>query len=399
MLAGELKRHFLEIYGGVTDSGVRVFFAPGKVNLMGEHTEYNGGRTFQLAMSLGIYAAVRLRTDRTVRIYSDNRRKEGIYSFPVEGTQEIREEKSWKQLIECVFGTFREKGITLPCGADILYSSYIPMGAGLAASASLTVVTAFALRAMCGLSDLKDFALEDIAQEVGEKYWGLPVSWMDSFISMHGKRGHGIFMASQGRRHEYIPLHLENNALLITDSGVRIKDFEDIIKTRIIECEKALTKLKVVTNIENLCDLTMETFNSCKDVIMDEDRTKRARHIVSENIRTIRAVSAMRVGNLNRIGELMRESHISMRDEYEISCPELDFLVGKAWEMPEVTGSCMTGGGFGGCTVTIVRRDAVNTFKRVLTEAYQKEFGVDPDYYLVSAESGAREVTDSHRLA
>ena len=390
----QLISRFQELYG--TEGGaIRTFFAPGIVNLIGDHTDYNGGRAFPFALNMGIYAAARLREDKTIHL-SFSGDGAPVHSFRLDdnGLESDLEEAETGMLRfpRAVINNFISGGYIFSRGFDILYDISMPIHAGFASHASLEVLTGLILRELFALSEISSQDLALICREKRiretDPYCGIT----DTAVCVLGKRGHGVFLAPQGYRYEYIPLNLNNTEVILTNTMVYDKHAHDKYLIRHTECEKALKKLKVVTNINYLCDLSMDTFNSCKDVIMNEEYTKRARHAVSENARTIRAVSAIRVGNLKRFGELMNQSHISLRDDYEVTCPELDFLAETAWEIPGVLGSRMTGGGLGGYTVTLVEKTEVENYKTRIAEAYRSKFGLTPEFYPGVSDDGAREI-------
>ena len=398
MTKTELQNRFEDIFGG-GNGEIRAFFAPGRANLIGEHIDYVGGHVLPFALLEGTWTAVRLREDRLVRIACTEEENGRITEIPVpdgsgapypgpDGAGAV----VWTRYPESVIRVFHDKGMELPSGLDILYCRNIPVGAGLSSAASIEVVTAFLIRAIFGFSQITDEDLADICCRAENEYIGTHRGLMDPFTSVMGKADHAIFLVSARRRYEYVPLKLKNVKIVLTNSGIRHFLAMSDYNRRRTECTKALKKLQAVTNIRELGDLSIDTFNSCKDVIMDETNTKRARHAVMENARTIRAVSALRVGNITRLGELMNQSHISLRDDYEVSCRELDFLAERAWNTPGVIGSRMTGGGFGGCTISLIEEDAVESYKETISEAYRAEFGIFPTFITAYAGDGAREL-------
>lgn len=390
MYPAELKSRFVELYG---DGGeIRLFFAPGRVNLIGEHTDYNGGHVFPCALTIGVYAAVRTRADRYVHVASLNKRNGEIRTFDLDGEIQEEEHRGWTRYVKGVFRTFAKNDYSLPCGLDILYDGDLPIGAGLGSSSALEVATGMILRSVFDYYTVSNAELAQICRDTENEYAGVMSGIMDPFASLMGRKDCGIFLATSSLRYEYVPLRLGNNSLVITDSGVKHGLSESRYNLRREECEKALKKLRVVANIESLCDLSTDRFESCKDVIMNETYMKRARHAVYENARTVRAISALRVGNLSRFGMLMNQSHISLRDDYEVSCPEMDFLVSTAWETEGVLGSRMTGGGFGGSTVSIVADEALDRFQERLADAYKERFGLEAKFYVVRPGDGAREL-------
>lgn len=393
MNRGELLNKFIEFFGENIDTGgIRVFFAPGRVNLIGEHTDYNGGHVFPCALTLGTYAAVRLRTDRTVRFASLNVKKGQIRTASLDDLSK-KQDDGWVSYPKGVLDCFSKRGNTLPVGFDVLYYGNIPSGAGLSSSASIEVVTALFVKELYHFDTLNMIDIAVLSQRAESNYVGVHCGIMDQFASAMGKKDNAIFLSTDTMKYKYVPLKLDGLHLVITNSKVHHQLGTSEYNKRHEECQKALKKLQVVANINSLCDLTTDNFESFKDVIMDPTLTKRARHVVYENARTIRAVNALRVNNLKRFGELLNESHASLRDDFEVSCPEIDFLVDLALKQPGVLGSRMTGAGFGGCTVSLIQDDGIENFKKVLGTRYRERYNIVPDFYVVETGDGARELT------
>ena len=390
MTRDEMRSRFEEIYG--QGGEIRFFFAPGRVNLIGEHTDYNGGHVFPCALTLGMYSAARLRDDRIVRLASLNRRDATVYEFSLDEGFSISERSGWEAYPKGVFWAMAERGKTFDRGIDLLFYGDIPSGSGLSSSAALELATGVALRALYGFEDLENLDLAFIGQKAECDFVGMNCGIMDQFASAMGKKETAMFLATERMRYEYVPLKMGTTRIVVTNSRVHHELASSEYNTRREECEKALRKLKVVANVSTLGDMATDQFESCKDVIMDSTLIKRARHAVYENARTIQAVSALRADNLERFGALMNQSHVSLRDDYEVSCTEIDFLTEKAWEIPGVVGSRITGGGFGGCTVSIIEESAIPEYERIITEAYQQRFGLTPLFYVVSPGEGAHEI-------
>ena len=398
MTKNQLQNSFEELYG--TGSGeIRVFFAPGGVNLIGEHIDYSGGHVLPFAITEGCCAAVRVRPDQEIHASSLTQDTGRVFRIDPAATGNSREVPdpgkeqpgSWTGRLEGVMRAFADRDMKLTAGFDILYEDNLPGGQEAFSYAPLEMVTAYMLRAVFGFDLLDDKELVEICRQAESYNTGHDSSMLGPLISIEGKADCGVFLVVGRMRFEYIPLHFDNLAVVLTDSCVRNPEAAAIVERRRTECAKALKKLQVVTNIRQLGDLSIDTFNSCKDVIMDDTYTKRARHAVTENARAIRAASAMRVGNIGRFGEIMKQSHISLRDDYEISCPELDFLAELAWDTPGVVGSRLTGGGLGGFTVSLVESGAVDSFMEKTGPAYRERFGIDPAFYTVHSGGGACE--------
>ena len=390
MLKEELQKRFEEIYG--SGGEIRVFFAPGRVNLIGEHIDYYGGHVYTFAMKQGTYCAARLRPDRTVQVASDNYDGGRVHGFLLDSIPSIKEDPAWLRYAHSVLRMFEMRGCFFPQGVDVLYSGDLPIGVGLASSASIQVVTAKMLLELGSFSGMSQVELAGLCQEAEQEYVCVSSGIHDHLTSVLGKKDYGVMIAAQKLQYEYVPLRLGTSRVILADSMVRYKEHYGEYTIRREECGKALKRLKVVANIDQLCDLSVDTFNNCKDVIMNDVYTKRARHAVTENARAIRAVSAVRVGNIRRFGELMYLSHESLRDDYEVSCPELDFLVEVSRNIPGVYGSRMMGEGFGGCIVSIVEEDAVDAYKASIAEAYLDRYHTEPRFYDAEACDGAREL-------
>lgn len=275
----------------------------------------------------------------------------------------------------------------MDCGLDIVLNGNIPNGSGLSSSASLEVVTGYLLKDLYGF-DVTNVDLAKIGQYSENNFNGMNCGIMDQFASAMGKKDNAIFLDTADLSYEYAPLVLDGSKIVVTNSNVKHSLVNSAYNERRSECEKALEELQAVVDIKGLGDLTEEQFEAHKSVIRSEVRLRRAKHAVYENQRTIRAVEALKNDNLKLFGELMNASHVSLRDDYEVSCDEIDVLVEEAWKVDGVIGSRITGGGFGGCTVSIVRDDAVETFKEQVGAAYQERVGKTADFYVVQIGDG-----------
>ena len=375
---------FKEIYGN--DDKIRLYFAPGRVNLIGEHTDYNGGHVFPCALTIGTYLAARKRTDKKVRFFSLNMENKGIME---ENLMEMKagEDNRWTNYPFGVMWAFDKRGMKMDCGLDIAVYGNIPNGSGLSSSASLEVVTGYMLNDMYGFNVTnQEIAL--IGQDAENNFNGCNCGIMDQFASAMGKKDNAIFLDTSDLSYEYAPIVLDGAKIVVTNSMVKHSLVSSAYNDRRRESAQALEDLQKVCGIETLGDLSEEEFEQAKNSISDLTCRARARHAVYENQRTIKAVKALKENDIATFGKLMNESHISLRDDYETSCPEVDILVEKAWEIPGVMGSRITGGGFGGCTVSIVEDDAIDTFKEKLTRVYQEKVGKTPEFYVVEIGDG-----------
>lgn len=375
---------FGEVFGNT--EGVKVYFAPGRVNLIGEHTDYNGGHVFPCALTIGTYAAARKREDDKLRFYSMNFEKLGVIESSL-GELQPCEEADWTNYPKGVMWAFGEKGMTIPSGMDILLYGNIPNGSGLSSSASVEVVTGFILRDLFGF-DVSNQELALIGQYSENKFNGVNCGIMDQFAIAMGRKDHAIFLDTADLFYEYAPVRLQNAKIVIACSNKKRGLGDSKYNERRSECETALSELQKVVQIDSLGDLKEEEFEAVKTAIASDVRVKRARHAVYENQRTIKAVQALKENNLPLFGELMNASHVSLRDDYEVTGKELDTLVEEAWKLEGVIGSRMTGAGFGGCTVSIVEDGAIDAFIEKVGAAYQEKIGYAADFYVVEIGAG-----------
>lgn len=377
-------KKFEELYGDAGGAGV--YFAPGRVNMIGEHTDYNGGHVFPCALTIGTYAAVKKRADRKLRFYSMNFEKMGVVESSLDDLTPS-EAAGWTNYPKGVMWAFAERGMKMDCGLDVVLNGNIPNGSGLSSSASLEVLTGFYLRDLFGF-DVTNVDLALIGQYSENNFNGMNCGIMDQFASAMGKKDNAIFLDTADLSYQYAPLVLDGAKIIVTNSNVKHSLVNSAYNERRSECEKALEELKAVVDIKGLGDLSEEQFEANKSAIKDEVRKKRAKHAVYENQRTIRAVEALGNNNVKEFGKLMNASHVSLRDDYEVSCEEIDVLVEEAWKVDGVIGSRITGGGFGGCTVSIVKDEAVETFKEKVGAAYQERVGKNADFYVVEIGDG-----------
>lgn len=387
-MIGNVLEVFKKLYGGEGD--IRTYFAPGRVNLIGEHTDYNGGHVFPCALTIGTYGVVRDREDRKLRFYSLNFEKLGVIESSLDDLVPAKEAE-WTNYPKGVMWAFEKRGFKLDHGMDILIYGNIPNGSGLSSSASLEVLTGLIIKDTFGFdTSMVDIAL--IGQDSENNFNGCNCGIMDQFASAMGRKNHAIFLDTNTLKFEYAPVVLENAKIVITNSKVKHSLVNSAYNDRRNECETALKELQKQVDIQTLGDLTEEEFEAHKSAIKDETRRKRAKHAVYENQRTIRAVAALQAGDVKLFGELMNASHVSLRDDYEVSCEEIDILVDMAWQFPGVIGSRITGGGFGGCTVSIVVNDAVDAFIETIGKAYKEKVGHEAEFYVVDIGDGAYKI-------
>lgn len=380
----ELIQKFNEIYG--EGGELKTYFAPGRVNLIGEHTDYNGGHVFPCALTIGTYGAVRKRNDNKLRFYSMNFEHLNVIESSLDDLTP-RKNAGWTNYPKGVMWALREKGYEIPCGIDLMLFGNIPNGSGLSSSASVEVLTGYILNDLfdLGISN-QDLAL--LGQFSENNFNGVNCGIMDQFAIAMGKKDHAIFLDTADLSFEYAPIKLEGAKIVISCSNKKRGLGDSKYNERRAECEEALEEIRQKVKVDSLGDLSEEQFEEVRDAIKDATRQKRAKHAVYENQRTIKAVQALKANDIELFGKLMNASHVSLRDDYEVTGIELDTLVEEAWKVEGVIGSRMTGAGFGGCTVSIVKDDAVDTFIEKVGTAYKATIGYAADFYVVQIGDG-----------
>lgn len=380
---------FAELFGSADNT--HFYFSPGRVNLIGEHTDYNGGHVFPCALTLGTYGAARRRDDRLIHFYSMNLDSFGVVEVSLDDLT-YKKAYNWANYPLGVVWAFDEKGYKLENGFDMVIWGNIPNGSGLSSSASLEVLTGVILTDLYGIDTLTMTDLAFIGQYSENNFNGCNCGIMDQFAVAMGKKDNAIFLDTNTMKYEYAPIVLDDAKIIITNSKVKHSLVDSAYNDRRQECADALAALQTELDIKALGDLTPDEFEAHKGLIKDPVQLKRAKHAVYENQRTIDAVAALKEGNITKFGELMNQSHISLRDDYEVSCEEIDILVDLAWKIPGVIGSRITGGGFGGCTVSIVKNDAVDTFIESIGKTYKEEVGHEAEFYTVDIGDGASRI-------
>lgn len=380
----KLLQQFIEVFG--EGGEIQSYFAPGRVNLIGEHTDYNGGHVFPCALTIGTYAVARKNNDKTLRFYSTNFEQLGIITSSVDGLIKVKED-DWANYPKGVIWTLKQKGYEINQGMDVLYHGTIPNSSGLSSSASIEVLTGFILNDLFGFNiDMVQMAL--FSQFAENKFIGVNCGIMDQFAIAMGKQDHAIFLDTSNLEYEYAPVKLQNAKIVIANSNKKRGLGESKYNERRSECEKALSDLQGIISIHALGELSEEEFEANKHIIADKIHAKRAKHAVYENQRTIKAVEALKANDIKEFGLLMNASHVSLRDDYEVTGIELDTLVEAAWQQTGVIGSRMTGAGFGGCTVSIVETDYVDTFIDRVGRIYEEKIGYKADFYVVDIGNG-----------
>ena len=379
---------FKELFGSEGEIGV--YFAPGRVNMIGEHTDYNGGHVFPCALTIGTYGVARKRNDKKLRFYSLNFEQRGVIESSLDDLIPSKE-ADWTNYPKGVMWSFGEKGMPVEYGMDLVLFGNIPNSSGLSSSASVEVLTGYILRDMFGFEVTnQDLAL--IGQYSENKFNGVNCGIMDQFAIAMGRAEHAIFLDTATLEYEYAPIKLENAKIIISCSNKKRGLGDSKYNERRSECETALAEIQVIKEIQALGELTEEEFETVKENIKSDIRVRRAKHAVYENQRTIKAVEALQNQEIALFGKLMNASHVSLRDDYEVTGIELDTLVEEAWKIDGVIGSRMTGAGFGGCTVSIVKDEAVEHFIRQVGQAYEAKFGYAADFYVVEIGDGPQRI-------
>ena len=386
----KMREEFTKIFGEGREP--EFYFAPGRVNLIGEHTDYNGGHVFPCALSIGTYALARKNDCGKMRFYSLNFTRFGMLAVegPANEFTNVPTD-NWCNYPKGVMWAYTQKGYTIDSGLDILYYGNIPNGSGLSSSASIEVATAVILNDQFGF-DVDMVEVSKICQFSENKFNGVNCGIMDQFAIAMGKAGHAIFLDTADLSYTYAPLELTGAKIVIACSNKKRGLADSKYNERRSQCETALAQLQAVKPINSLGELTEEEFDAIADTITDPVNRKRAKHAVYENQRTIRAVEALKNNDIALFGKLMNESHVSLRDDYEVTGIELDTLAETAWEQPGVIGSRMTGAGFGGCTVSIVEDDKIDAFIENVGNVYKDKIGYAADFYVVTVGDGAHKM-------
>ncbi|MBR3436488.1 MAG: galactokinase [Lachnospiraceae bacterium] len=382
-----LSLAFYQIFG--REEGEPVFvFSPGRVNLIGEHTDYNGGHVFPAALTIGTYFAARKRRDRRVRFYSGNFKNTRVIERTLDSLA-FDGLKGYSNYPMGMIWAYETKlGLKLPSGMDCYIIGNIPNASGLSSSASIEVGMGVVLNTLFGFEvSNQDIAL--LGQYSENNYNGVNCGIMDQFSIAMGKKDNAIFLDCATLDYVYAPLQMDGLRIVIACTNKKRGLADSKYNERRAECEEALRRLNTVIEAPTLGSLTPEEFEAHKDVIEDETLIRRARHAVLENARTVEAVKRLQAGDIEGFGKLMNESHVSLRDDYEVTGLELDTLAEASWSVPGVIGARMTGAGFGGCAVAIVREDAVENYKRRVGRAYLNKVGYEADFYVAAPGDGA----------
>ena len=389
-----MKELYSKIF--IPDTPPAQFFSPGRVNLIGEHTDHEGGNVFPCAIDFGIYALASIRPGKTLRLYSMNFDREYSSAYEIDFdaiTSKLSGSRTWVNYPLGIAHILQNHGYKLTSGIDILYNGNLPDGAGLSSSAALEVLTVKIFSELLGLGiDGVKAAL--YSQEAENNFVGMHCGIMDQFAVSMGRKNHAVLLNCSSLDYSYIPLELGTYKIIITNSNVPHSLVGSEYNLRRQQCEEALADIQKVKPVSCLCDLSLEELDEYSYSIKSPVNLKRARHAVSENARAIRASKALTAGDLSTFGKLMNASHVSLRDDYQVTVPELDTLAALSWDFPGVIGSRMTGGGFGGCTVSIVESDRADDFVRTLGTEYTRITGRKASFYATGTSDGAGRIDE-----
>ena len=385
MKTEELKHAFYTTFGEEADA---LFFSPGRINLIGEHTDYNGGHVFPAAITLGTYGAAKKRSDRTLRFYSANFEEAGIIEVLLDHLT-FDKADSWTNYAKGVLKFLQEAGHRIDSGMDVFIYGNIPNGSGLSSSASLELLIGIIAEELFDL-EVTRLDLVKIGKQTENDFIGVNSGIMDQFAIGMGADNKAIYLDTNTLDYDLVPLDLGDNVIVIMNTNKRRELADSKYNERRSECETALSELQTKLAIKTLGDFDLETFDEYSYLIKEENRIKRARHAVSENQRTLEARKALEAGNLERFGRLMNASHVSLEHDYEVTGLELDTLVHTAWQQEGVLGARMTGAGFGGCGIAIVKKDKVEDFKTAVGKRYVEVVGYAPDFYVAEIASGSK---------
>ncbi|MBR1396234.1 MAG: galactokinase [Selenomonadaceae bacterium] len=383
-----MKDNFKDCFGDAVNT--RTYFSPGRINLIGEHTDYNGGHVFPCAISLGTYALVADRTDNKSRIFSINMADKGVIEFPMSGLKYDRA-KDWANYPIGVVDVFEKAGYKADHGFDIVMYGTLPNGAGLSSSASIEVLMAVIL------NDTFNFGIDMVdmvkmSQQAENKFVGVNCGIMDQFAVGMGKKDCAILLDCNTLEYRYSKLAIDGYSIVITNTNKKHSLGASAYNQRRKQCEHALSELQQVKDIKSLGELTNAEFDAIADKVSDPLERLRARHAVYENQRTLEAVAALEKNDIAKFGKLMNDSHVSLRDDYDVTGVELDTLAEVAWQQEGVLGSRMTGAGFGGCTISIVKNENIDDFKKNVGEIYTKRIGYEPSFYVANIADGTHKI-------
>lgn len=384
----ENEKRFKEVF---QQNAEKSYFSPGRVNLIGEHTDYNGGNVFPCALTIGTYGVASLRKDNTIRMYSENFQDQGVVEFSLDDLT-YSKAHDWANYPKGVIAFLRKEGHHIEQGMDIYFNGNIPNGAGLSSSASIEVLTAYMMKDLFQL-EISMINLVKLCQKVENEFMGVNSGIMDQFAVAMGKKDQAILLDTNTLEYRYSPVLLENASLVVSNTNKKRGLADSKYNERRAECEEALKRLQTVLPISSLGEIDSETFGKYQHVIEDDVLIKRAKHAVTENERTLLAVKALELNEIEEFGKLMNASHESLKEDYEVTGIELDTLVELARKVSGTIGSRMTGAGFGGCTVSIVQNDAIERFIQEVGTSYEEIIGYKAEFYVVSIGDGVHKLS------
>lgn len=384
----ENEKRFKEVF---QQNAEKSYFSPGRVNLIGEHTDYNGGNVFPCALTIGTYGVASLRKDNTIRMYSENFQDQGVVEFSLDDLTYCKAH-DWANYPKGVIAFLRKEGHHIEQGMDIYFNGNIPNGAGLSSSASIEVLTAYMMKDLFQL-EISMINLVKLCQKVENEFMGVNSGIMDQFAVAMGKKDQAILLDTNTLEYRYSPVLLENASLVVSNTNKKRGLADSKYNERRAECEEALKRLQTVLPISSLGEIDSETFGKYQHVIEDDVLIKRAKHAVTENERTLLAVKALESNEIEEFGKLMNASHESLKEDYEVTGTELDTLVELARKVSGTIGSRMTGAGFGGCTVSIVQNDAIERFIQEVGTSYEEIIGYKAEFYVVSIGDGVHKLS------
>lgn len=383
----ELQQRFKEIFGREAEG---TFFSPGRINLIGEHTDYNGGHVFPCAITLGTYGAAAKRDDQMLRFYSENFAEEGIIEVALADLHFDKADK-WTNYPKGMIYFLKEAGHEIEQGMDVYVNGNIPNGSGLSSSASLELLMGVIVEKLFDLK-LDRLDLVKIGMQTENDFIGVNSGIMDQFAVGMGQKDQAILLDTNTLEYELVPLDLKDNVIVIMNTNKRRELADSKYNERRSECETALAELQKGVTVDSLGALDEQTFDEYSYLIADEARLKRARHAVFENQRTLKAREALQADDLEKFGRLVNASHVSLEHDYEVTGKELDTLAHTAWQRPGVLGARMTGAGFGGCGIAIVNKEQVEAFKENVGKVYEEKIGYAPAFYIAEIADGTKQL-------
>ncbi len=383
MIKDSIQDEFGRLYGRLPEN---IFFAPGRVNLIGEHTDYNGGHVLPCTLTIGIYAAAAKNGLNEIRLYSMNFRNVGVVAAGLDSIEK-RSTNRWANFPLGAIKVLNDAGFKLNEGFDIVYYGNLPSASGLSSSAAMEVLTIFIANRLYNFG-ISGIDMAKYSQKAENDFVGMRCGIMDQFAIAMGKAANAIFLDTSDMEYEYVPLNLGTRKIIIACTNKKRGLVDSKYNERRAECEEALKRINKKIHADSLGKITLDEFEEVKGVIEDLTLIKRVRHVIYENWRTVHAAQCLKNDNLIEFGKLMNESNESLRVDYEVTGLELDALTDAAVKQPGVLGSRMTGAGFGGCTVNIVQDRYVTPFIEQVGAIYKDKIGYDADFYVITSAGG-----------